>query len=98
MPRIARVVAVDHPHHITQRGNYRQDVFEDDNDRIRYLSLLQTESKKYGLDILVYCLMTNHVHFMVVPRKEDAMANVFKYVNMKYSQYYNKKKESNIIF
>ena len=30
MPRIARVVAVGYPHHITQRGNYRQDIFEND--------------------------------------------------------------------
>ena len=33
MPRIARVVAVGYPHHITQRGNYGQDVFIDEEDR-----------------------------------------------------------------
>jgi len=37
MSRIARVVAVGLPHHITQRGNYRQDIFSDDDDRRRYL-------------------------------------------------------------
>ena len=36
MPRIARVVAVDLPHHITQRGNYGQDVFLDDVDYLKY--------------------------------------------------------------
>lgn len=35
--------------------------------------------------------MSNHVHFIAVPEVEDSMGNVFKYVNMKYSQYYNKK-------
>ncbi|MCK4947076.1 MAG: transposase [Candidatus Aureabacteria bacterium] len=91
MPRIARVVALDYPHHVTQRGNYRQEIFVDDTDREKYLSLLKTESKRYGLKVLSYCLMSNHVHFIVVPECEDSMGNVFKYVNMKYSQYYNNK-------
>jgi len=79
MPRIARVVAAGYPHHITQRGNYRQKIFADDTDRRKYLSLLQEESKP------------NHVHFMVIPQREDSMGKVFKYTNMKYSQYYNNK-------
>ena len=91
MPRIARIVATGCPHHITQRGNYRQDIFVDDFDRKKYLALIEQESKRYGLKILVYCLMPNHVHFIAIPEKYDSMANVFKYAHMKYSQYYNKK-------
>ena len=91
MPRIARVVAAGYPHHITQRGNYQQKIFSDDADRIKYLSLLQEESKRYHLIILAYCLMSNHVHFMVIPKNEDSLSKVFKYTNMKYSQYYNNK-------
>jgi len=91
MPRIARVVAVGHPHHITQRGNYRQKIFGDDTDRKKYISLLKAETKRYGLLILAYCLMPNHVHFIGIPEREDSMGNVFKYAHMKYSQYYNKK-------
>jgi len=37
--------------------------------------------------------MPNHVHFIVVPEREDSMGNVFKYANMQYSQYFNQKKE-----
>ncbi len=94
MPRIARVVAVGYPHHITQRGNYRQKIFSDDTDRKKYLSLLKNESKRYSLLVLAYCLMPNHVHFIVIPEREDSMGNVFKYAHMKYSQYYNKKKQT----
>ncbi len=92
MPRIARVVAVGYPHHITQRGNYRQDLFESDADRRLYLALIRSESLNHGLEILAYCLMTNHVHFIAVPRHEESMAHVFKYANMKYSAYFNKRK------
>ena len=91
MPRIARVVATDYPHHITQRGNYRQKIFSSDADREKYLTLINTESKRHGLKILAYCLMPNHVHFIAVPKNDNSMGKVFKYVNMRYSQYYNKK-------
>jgi len=37
------------------------------------------------------CLMSNHVQFIAVPKREDSMGKVFKYTNMKYSQYYNNK-------
>lgn len=91
MPRIARIVAVDLPHHVTQRGNYRQNIFTTDADRLKYLSLLKFESGRYGLQILAYCLMDNHVHFIAVPKTDRSMGDVFKYVNMKYSRYFNQK-------
>lgn len=91
MPRIARIVAVDFPHHITQRGNYKQNIFSSKADLKKYLSFIKHESKKYGVAILAYCLMPNHVHFIGIPEKEDALGNTFKYSHMKYSQYYNKK-------
>ena len=50
MPRIARVVAVGYPHHITQRGNYKQRIFSNDTDRQKYLSFLKEESDQYDLD------------------------------------------------
>lgn len=74
MPRLARVVIPDHPYHITQRGNGRQVVFQDDEDRLQYLSWINIYSLKYHLSLLAYCLMDNHVHFIAVPRKQDALA------------------------
>ena len=91
MPRIGRVVAVEYPHHITQRGNYRQKIFSDDGDRRKYLSFLKDECKRYNLTILAYCLMPNHVHLIAIPQKKDSMGKVFKYAHMKYSQYYNRR-------
>ncbi len=38
MPRTARLVVPNYIYHITQRGNYRQNIFQDDEDRLRYLS------------------------------------------------------------
>ena len=49
MPRLARAVAVGFAHHITQRGNNRQDVFFVDDDRRVYLELLKEQADKYSL-------------------------------------------------
>jgi len=91
MPRAARIVAVGYPHHITQGGNYAQKIFADDSDRMKYLSWIQEYSAKYGLSILAYCLMKNHVHFIAIPQKEDSLARAFNAAHMRYSQYFNKK-------
>lgn len=89
MPRLARVVGIGLPHHITQRGNYRQSVFNSDDDRSRYLRWVAEYSGKHGLAVLAYCLMGNHVHFIAVPALEDSLARVFNSAHMRYSQYFN---------
>ena len=91
MPRRARVVFEGVVHHITQRGNYRQNVFEDDSDKSKYIEFIREYSEKYGMKIYAYCLMSNHVHFIAAPVKEDSLAMTFKYSNMRYSSYFNKK-------
>jgi len=91
MPRRARVVFEGVVHHITQRGNYRQNVFEDDSDKSKYIEFIREYSEKYGMKIYAYCLMSNHVHFIAAPVKEDSLAMTFKYSNMRYSSYFNRK-------
>jgi len=95
MPRIKRAVVVGMPHHITQRGNYKQRVFDCDKDRNQYLKWVEEYSKKYDVEIIAYCLMSNHVHFIVVPIKEESIGKLFNTLHMRYSQYYNKKKKRN---
>lgn len=94
MPRIARVVEIGMPHHITQRGNYRQKVFEKKEDFQKYISWINEYSEKYGLSILAYCLMTNHVHFIAIPDKKESMSLAFNMAHMRYAQYINKKKKA----
>src|SRR5512139_3562363 len=94
MPRIARAVAVGFPHHITQRGNYRQSVFQSDKDYLQYKEWLTQYSTKYALKIWAYCLMSNHLHFVAVPLQGDALAKAFNALHMRYSQYANTKQDN----
>jgi len=59
MPREPRVVVTGVPHHITQRGNARQDVFTADWLRRAYLELLAEHARASRLRVLAYCLLTN---------------------------------------
>jgi putative transposase len=89
MPRIARVVIPGLPYHITQRGNRREDVFFCDADRWRYLELALQYSIQFGLQILAYCLMTNHLHLIGIPLLATSLAKVFKPLHSRYVQYLN---------
>lgn len=90
MPRVARIVIPGMPHHVTQRGNNRQDVFFVDDDRRVYLELLKKQSVEHGLRVLGYCLMTNHVHLVVVPREEQSLARAVGRTHFLYTQYINR--------
>jgi putative transposase len=51
--------------HVTARGNYQQPVFHVAEDRQIYFALLDRHSRRFGLSLLGWCLMTNHVHLLV---------------------------------
>lgn len=91
MPRIARVCAINYPHHITQRGNNRGTVFFGDEDREFYLKTLSRYSHKWTFEIWAYCLMQNHVHILAVPKKEASLAKGIGGTNLVYTQYINRK-------
>ena len=89
MPRRPRVVAVGAPHHVTQRGNYRQTVFHTDDDRLFYLDRLRRKAADYGLSILGWCLMPNHIHVVAVPSQPFSMAKAFGQTHHAYARRIN---------
>lgn len=89
MPRVARFVAPGLPHHVTQRGNDGQRVFHDDADRSRYLTLLNQKAKDHGLSILGFCLMTNHVHLIVIPPEANTLAKAIGRTHLDYTNHFN---------
>ena len=89
MARMARVVAIGVPHHVTQRGNSRRPVFETDGDRLVYLQLLRLNCQAHELSVLGFCLMSNHVHLVVVPRRAESMALALRHTHGRYASYLN---------
>jgi len=89
MARLARVVVVDVGHHVTQRGNARQFILASDAERTVYLDLLRQSLQQHPLSLIGYCLMSNHVHLVVIPRKEEALAKALKEAHGRYASYWN---------
>jgi len=89
MPRISRIIAVDYPHHITQRGVQSMDIFHSDHDRNQYLQFIKEEAQSFEIDILAWCRMTNHVHFIAVPHTETSFARGFGEAHKRYTRMKN---------
>lgn len=95
MPRIARVICAGLPHHVTQRGNRRGTVFFSDADRMAYLRWLEDYTGKHSVDVLAYCLMTNHVHLVVVPSTVNSLHRTLRPLHMRYAQRVNRARQWN---
>lgn len=90
MPRLSRTVFAGLPHHITQRGNRREDIFFTEADREAYLTWLREYCELYEVEILAYCLMTNHIHLVAIPARDDGLQRVLKPLHMRYAQRINR--------
>ena len=93
MARLARVVAPGLPHHITQRGNRRQQTFFNDGDYRAYLDLMAEWCGQRGVAIWCYCLMPNHVHLIAVPETPEALALGIGEAHRRYSRRINRRED-----
>jgi putative transposase len=86
MPRPPRIVIPGLAHHVTQRGNYRQQVFYRDYDRHLYMDLLRRHSQLSGVLVHAYCLMGNHVHLIVTPPEKPVLSRFLQRVQSDYAR------------
>lgn len=93
-------------YHIYARGTNKQRIFRDDKDYIKFLRLFERylslkESKSAAgvsfpnfynrLELVAFCLMPNHIHFLVYQRHGGAMSSFMRSLLTSYSMYFNKK-------
>ncbi len=86
MPRRARLSVPGIPWHIIQRGNNRSACFYAEVDYQYYLATLGEQAEKHHCDIHAYVLMTNHVHLLITPKKENSAALLMKNLEQRYVQ------------
>ena len=91
MPRIARIVVENYPHHVTQRGTNRSEIFLDNSERRLFLNNLKELSTRFSVKIWAYCLMQNHFHLLLVPVNTEGMSKLIHGLTFKYAQHFNKK-------
>ena len=93
MPRLARVVVPGVPHHITQRGVRSLRVFFGDADRRMYLALLAEQGEQHGVEFQAYCLMTNHIHLVAIPKRKESLARAIGEAHRRYTRMINSRKK-----
>jgi putative transposase len=89
MARLPRVVALQVPHHVTQRGNGRQYILTSSQERQLYLELLREFAELHRLSVMGYCLMSNHVHLIAVPQELESLSHTLKQTHGRYAAYWN---------
>ncbi|MBT3333915.1 MAG: transposase [Rhodospirillaceae bacterium] len=93
MARLARIVVPGIPHHVTQRGNRRQEVFFSDTDYRQYLNFLTQYAGEAGTEIWAYCLMPNHVHLLLVPHDEAGLHKALQEAHRRYTRFINTRQD-----
>ena len=91
MPRIARIILPGTPHHVTQRGNRRQQTFFCESDYQVYLELLSQWSVHYRVTVNAYCLMPNHVHLIITPADRWGLTAALTEIHRRYTQRVNRR-------
>ncbi|MDA8412457.1 MAG: transposase [Desulfobacteraceae bacterium] len=89
---MARPLRIEFPgavYHVTSRGNARADIFDDDNDRQLFLSILGQTVKRFNWLCHAYCLMGNHYHLMIETPEGNLSAGM-RHLNGVYTQAYNR--------
>jgi len=89
MPRKPRFFLPNISAHIVQRGNNRQPIFFDDDDRHAYLGWLKEAAERWECAIHAYVLMTNHVHILASPNTGDGISRMMQYTGRRYVPYIN---------
>ncbi len=89
MPRQPRVVIAGQPHHIIQRGNNRQNIFNAAKDYCYFINKLYETSIEYECDIHAYVLMTNHTHLLATPKTQDSLSKMMRKLGTCYANYFN---------
>jgi putative transposase len=75
-------------YHVMLRGNAGQELFIDDHDRQRFLSLLEKGVARFRHLIHAYCLMTNHVH-LVIQVAEVPLSRIIQNVSFRFTRFVN---------
>lgn len=90
MPRKARLLSRSQVYHIMLRGNDRQKIFIDEEDKNKIIEILSEKKKNDAFYIYAFCIMDNHIH-LIIKEGCDGLSRTMKRIATSYAFYYNKK-------
>jgi len=91
MPRTARIIISNLPHHILNRANNKETIFFSDDDFKFFLNQVKKYKQKFNLKIYHYCLMLNHYHFLINPPNKESLIRFMQSLMLVYAQHVQRK-------
>lgn len=88
MPRIARQKQEGAIYHVMSRSISEVELFKTDDDKKKYMLLIQEYQRVYNFRVYAYCLMNNHIHLIIDSNGAD-ISKVMHCINFKYARYFN---------
>ena len=89
MTRSLRIEFPGAVYHVTSRGDRREPIFVDDHDRLGFLDVVAQALSRFDAEILAYCLMGNHYHFVLHTRRAN-LSLLMRHINGVYTQAFNR--------
>lgn len=93
MPRPIRIEYEDAYYHVMNRGSGRGNIFHDATYFEAFLKTLEEAHQRFGVQILSYCLMSNHYH-LLVKTPEANLGRAMRHINGVYTQRHNRLKKT----
>ena len=90
MPRKPRIHAPGAVYHVILRGNARQKVFADNDDRIRFCAIVANSCQRFHHRIVAFCLMSNHIH-LALQVAEIPLSRIMQNISLRYTQWFNRR-------
>nr|WP_320050291.1 transposase [uncultured Desulfuromonas sp.] len=90
---MSRPLRIEYPgawYHVMNRGRRREDIYQDDEDFLLFLNVLQDTAKMWNLKVSAYCLMSNHYH-LLVQTPDGNLSRCMRHLNGVYTQRYNRR-------
>ena len=90
---MSRPLRIEFPgavYHVTSRGDRRESIFDDDADRGTLLAVVEQGLERFDAQMLAYCLMGNHYHFVLHTRCAN-LSLLMRHINGVYTQSFNRR-------
>lgn len=94
MPRANRVDIANQIYHVINRANARLPIFETEKDFQLFEKVLEEAKNRIDVDIYSYCLMPNHWHFVISPKKDGELAKFMAWLTMTHTQRWHSQHKS----
>lgn len=89
MARLPRLAVTGVPHHVLLRGNNREAIFVDREDREFFLALLVEHARRERVQVHAYVLMDNHLHLLLTPQQDGGLSRLMQALGRAYVRRFN---------